>query len=58
MLAEMTRSLLLVMGLAACGKEPGKAAQIIDLSTSVEDLQTRFDADHGEIRFVMLLSPT
>lgn len=55
----MTRSLVLVLlGLAACGKAPGKAAQIIDLSTSVEDLRTRFDADQGEIRFVMLLSPT
>lgn len=45
--------------LAACSKAPsGKPAEIIDLSGSMADLATAFDAKRGEVRFVALLSPT
>ena len=51
--------LLVALALAACGQAPaGKPAEIIDLSGSLEDLATAFDARRGEIRFVALLSPT
>ena len=55
----VTRTLVVLVMLAACGKAPsGEPAQIIDLSTSVAELRRDFDAHRGEARFVALLSPT
>jgi len=59
MLAGVTRTLVVLVMLVACGKAPsGQPAQIIDLSTSVAELRRDFDAHRGEARFVALLSPT
>lgn len=60
------------LGLAGCGgsdgstasqgelpaaAEPSQGATLIDV-TSVDDLRTRFNADIGQPRLVLLLSPT
>ncbi|HEY5938060.1 MAG TPA: hypothetical protein VIU61_25595 [Kofleriaceae bacterium] len=55
----MIRLVSVFLMLAACSKAPsGKPAEIIDLSGSMADLATAFDAKRGEVRFVALLSPT
>ena len=56
---RVTRTLVMLAVLGACGKAPaGDPARIIDLSTSVAELRTEFDAHRGEPRFLTLLSPT
>jgi hypothetical protein len=50
---------LLVLALAACrGGETYPPATIVDLSSSVAELRTDFDAHKAEPRFVTLVSPT
>jgi len=53
------RTVVLLALAAACSKSASEQpAQIIDLSTSLAELQRDFDAHAGEIRFVTLLSPS
>jgi hypothetical protein len=56
----MTRTLALLIALAACGSKDASypEAKIIDLSTSTLELQRDFDAHAGEARFVTIVAPT
>lgn len=60
MLACVTRTLALLIALAACGSKETSypEAKIIDLSTSTLELQRDFDAHAGEARFVTIVAPT
>ncbi|HEU0031508.1 MAG TPA: hypothetical protein VFQ53_12805 [Kofleriaceae bacterium] len=56
----VVRTVMLGLAVAlACSKPaPAPAAEIIDLSTSVEKLRADFDAHADEPRFVTLVAPT
>jgi hypothetical protein len=58
MLASVTRALAVLALLAGCSKPAGSVAQVVDLSTSIDELRRDFDSHRGEMRFVTLLSPT
>jgi uncharacterized protein YccT (UPF0319 family) len=57
MLASVTRALAVLALLVGC-KPAGSVAQVVDLSTSIDELRRDFDSHRGEMRFVTLLAPT
>lgn len=59
MMRDVSRALIIVALIACRAGEPaGKPAEIIDLSTSFEELRRDFEAHRDEPRFLTLLAPT